>query len=222
MEIKVSNICKSYRKKQVLNNVSFNAQSGMCIGIIGANGSGKSTLLNILSGVSKANSGEFLCDNVNMLKNSKVRNAILGYVPQGTPLIEELTAYDNLRMWYKKADLKAELQSGVLNVLGINDFLKKPVSKLSGGMKKRLSIGCAVAGRPGIILLDEPTAALDLVCKENIYDYLRAFKSAGGIIIIATHEIQEIELCDSLYILKGGCLSPFEFDGNIRRVISSL
>ncbi len=86
--------------------------------------------------------------------------------------MEELSAWDNLRLWYSRDALKRELESGVLKMLGIDTFLKVPVRKMSMGMKKRLSIGCAVYGNPDILLLDEPTAALDIVCKESIYAYI--------------------------------------------------
>ena len=93
---------------------------------------------------------------------------------------------------------------------------------MSGGMKKRLAIGCAVAHKPQILLLDEPSAALDLVCKARISNYLRDFRNNGGIVSLATHDVQEIPLCDSLYILKHGVLNPYTFDGNLNRLAGSL
>ncbi len=222
MYIEVKNISKRFRKKQVLKNACFTAESGICVGLLGANGSGKSTLLNILAGVAKSDNGEFICDGENLFKNTTIRSKKVGFIPQGTPLIEELTAYDNLLMWYKKSDLKRELSQGVLNMLGINEFLKTPVSKMSGGMKKRLSIGCAVSGNPDILLLDEPTAALDLICKESISAYIENFKSKGGIVVIATHDVKELDLCEKVFILKEGSLNPFEFDGDVQRLVSSL
>ncbi|MBQ4630489.1 MAG: ABC transporter ATP-binding protein [Clostridia bacterium] len=220
--MEVRKIKKSYGRKQVLLDVSFKAQKGQCIGILGGNGSGKSTLLSILAGVQRCGGGEFLYEETNMLKNSSLRVKKVGYVPQSTPLLEELTAYDNLRLWYEKDDMKNELATGVLAMLGINEFLKIPVKKMSGGMKKRLSIGCAVAHRPEILLLDEPSAALDLLCKERIYNYMKDFKNLGGTVILATHDLQELPLCDELYILKNGVLTPYTFDGNIHRLAGSL
>lgn len=222
MIIEIKNISKRFKRKQVLKNVSFTAENGICVGLLGANGSGKSTLLNILADVAQCDNGEFLCDGESLLKNTKLRSKKVGFIPQGTPLIEELTAYDNLLMWYKKADLTRELESGVLNMLGINEFLKTPVAKMSGGMKKRLSIGCAVAGNPEILLLDEPTAALDLICKESISAYLESFKAKGGIVVIATHDVKELDLCEKLFILKEGSLKPYDFDGDVQRLVSSL
>lgn len=189
--IEIKQIQKKYKKKAVLTDINLDVQEGSCVGILGGNGSGKSTLLSILAGVQKADNGSFLWGGADLFKNEKIREEILGYVPQGNPLMEELTAWDNLRLWYEKDELKKELDGGVLDMLGIPDFLKVPVRKMSGGMKKRLSIGCSVANHPKLLLLDEPSAALDLICKERIGNYLKDFKAQGGSIILATHDVQE-------------------------------
>ena len=213
---------KKYKKKAVLTDINLDVQEGSCVGILGGNGSGKSTLLSILAGVQKADNGSFLWGGADLFKNEKIREEILGYVPQGNPLMEELTAWDNLRLWYEKDELKKELDGGVLDMLGIPDFLKVPVRKMSGGMKKRLSIGCSVANHPKLLLLDEPSAALDLICKERIGNYLKDFKAQGGSIILATHDVQEIELCDVWYILKKGMLEPYLYDGNVHHLVGKL
>lgn len=222
MEIQIKNIAKSYRKKQVLRDISFTATGGKCIGILGSNGCGKSTLLSVLAGVIPANGGSFLCDGIDLFAQPGIRSQLVGYVPQGTPLIEELTAWDNLLLWYDRKTLKQELENGVLQLLGIQAFLKVPVSKMSGGMKKRLSIGCAMANRPPILLLDEPTAALDLPCKESIANYLRQYKAAGGLLLLTTHDVLELQLCDAWYIMKDGVLTPFTFDGDLKKLVESL
>ncbi len=222
MNMELHNIQKNYKKKQVLRAISLQTNPGCCIGILGGNGSGKSTLLSILAGVQSCNNGSFLWKGIDLLKDGKARAELVGYVPQGTPLLEELTAWDNLLLWYDKKTLKQELKNGVLAMLGIGEFLKTPVNKMSGGMKKRVSIGCSVARKPQILLLDEPTAALDLVCKAQIYRYLADYKKRGGIIVLATHDVQELALCDVWYILKDGVLAPYQYDGNIQRLAEYL
>lgn len=222
MQVQIQSIKKKYGKKSVLRDVTLSCQGGQCIGILGSNGSGKSTLLSILSGVLRCEGGQFLCDGVDLMKDPKRRAHLVGYVPQGTPLMEELTAWDNLLMWYDRDELDQALDNGVLKMLGIREFLKVPVNKMSGGMKKRLSIGCAMAKRPPILLLDEPTAALDLACKESIAEYLRAYKASGGLLLLTTHDVLELQLCDSLYILKDGVLQPFQFDGDLHKLVQSL
>ncbi len=220
--MKVEHIQKSYQKNSILKDVSFSVMEGQCVGILGGNGSGKSTLLGILAGILKADGGSFTYQGLDLIKDQKKRSRLLGYVPQNTPLLEELSAQDNLSLWYDTKQLKKELSAGVLGMLGIGDFLKTPVYKMSGGMKKRLAIGCAVANQPKILLLDEPSAALDLICKTRIFNYLEQFKKQGGIVILATHDVQELPLCDQLFILKNGVLTPFEYDGNVNRLVGQL
>ena len=142
-------ISKSYGKKRILDDISLEVSAGTCVGILGENGCGKSTLLSVLAGTLTGAQGSFFYGTRDLLANRKLRASVVGYVPQGTPLIPELTALDNLRLWYDRRDqLKAELSDGVLAMLGIDSFLKVPVSRMSGGMKKRLAIGCAMAGHP--------------------------------------------------------------------------
>jgi len=221
-KIEIVGIKKNYKNKEVLKNISFETEIGSCVGVLGGNGSGKSTLLSVLAGVLKADAGSFLYKGENLLVNKKAAQEIIGYVPQGNPLMEELTAWDNLRLWYTKAELQEQLQTGVLNLLGIHEFIKVPVNKMSGGMKKRLSIGCCVASNPKVLLLDEPSAALDLVCKERIYNYLEQFKASGGSIVLVTHDTQELELCDKCYILKEGTMTSYQYDGDIHHLAGRL
>ena len=157
--LEIKNICKKYKKNIVLNNVGFEVKSGDCIGLLGENGTGKSTLLSILAGITKADAGEIFYSN-----ESKI-----GYVPQENPLITDLSAKDNLSLWYGK-----NIPS-IVEELGLTDCLDKKVTHLSGGMKKRLSIAIAMAENPNLLLLDEPSAALDLICKQTIRDYLYNF-----------------------------------------------
>ncbi|MBE6767564.1 MAG: ABC transporter ATP-binding protein [Ruminococcaceae bacterium] len=222
MYIEINGIAKSYRRREVLRDVSFTAKDGECIGILGSNGCGKSTLLSILAGVQSADKGSFLLEGDDLFRYTKILREQVGYVPQGTPLMEELTARDNLRLWYTPAETARELDGGVLEMLGIGEFLKIPVSKMSGGMKKRLSIGCAVAKHPSVLLLDEPMTALDLACKQRIFTYLEERKRQGDIVILVTHDVMEMQLCDRWYILKDGVLTPYAYDGDREKLAASL
>lgn len=227
LNLTVQHLKKSFRhgKKKVLHDVCLNAQSGECIGILGANGCGKSTLLSILAGIQPADGGSIQLNGTDVLKTrKKERTSLIGYVPQECPLMEELNALDNLKLWYcdSPLSLQEELKQGFLAMLGIPDFLKVSVKNMSGGMKKRLSIGCAVAENPCILLLDEPGAALDLICKERIEVYLKNFKKKGNTILLATHEEREINLCDRLFLLRDGKLEPLAYDGNIHTLAGKL
>lgn len=209
MELQVNRIQKQYGKKAVLRDVSFTAKSGQCVGFLGENGSGKSTLFGVLAGLIRGE-GSFLLDGEDLLKDERLRQKTVGFVPQSPPLMAELTARDNLLLWYDKKSLEQQLREGSLGMLGIGEFLNLPVRKLSGGMKKRLAIGCAMAQNPRILLLDEPTSALDLVCKESIYRHLRKFEDEGGIVLLATHDVYELQLCDTIHVLKDGVLQAYE------------
>lgn len=190
--IVAKNIFSAYGKKQVLKGVNLSADAGQCVGIVGENGCGKSTLLNILAGLRKADSGEIYAEKT-------------GYVPQEGNLLWELSVLDNLRLWYPdKAELKHSLEQGFLKALGIHKMCRMRAGKLSGGMKKRVCIGCALAGNPPILILDEPAAALDLIGKADIRRYLADYKAQGGAVLIATHEESDLEICDKVYALHDG------------------
>jgi len=200
-------IASAYGKKKVLFNVNITADAGQCTGIVGTNGSGKSTLLNILTGLRAADRGEVYFDGQKAAgKAAKpLFTGYTGYVPQENNLIPELSVMDNLRLWYHdKNVLNQELGQGFLHVLGIDKMCRLKAGKLSGGMKKRVSIGCALAGNPPVLLLDEPDAALDLPGKADIRKYLSLYKGQGGTIILATHDESDLELCDRVFALAGG------------------
>lgn len=213
----MTDITSSYGKRQILKGTSFTAQTGECIGIVGANGCGKSTLLSVLAGTLKPKSGTVIYGDQmawnstgtgGMRGDREVIRRMTGYVPQENPLIPELTVYDNLRLWYPdKQTLRQELEQGFLSLLGIKEFSTKQVSKLSGGMKKRVSIGIAMAGMPPILLLDEPSAALDLACKEDIRKYLLTYMERRGTVVITTHEESELSLCTKIYVMRDGILN---------------
>ena len=211
MKIRIQGIRKSYRSAQMLRGVSMEADEGSMTCILGKNGCGKSTLLSILAGVVRPDSGSFQFEpnnggSIDLFRRRQDASRLIGYVPQSTPLLEELTALDNLRLWYTggRKLLRQELEEGVLKDLDIDQFLHKNVRTLSGGMKKRLSIGCALAHHPRILLLDEPGAALDLLAKEQIVTWLKLFCKKGGIVLLASHELGEIENCNRAYVLKDG------------------
>ena len=221
MKIEIKNIRKNYGKKAVLKDVSFSVEGGKCVGVLGGNGCGKSTLLSILAGVQQADGGSFLYEDKDLFSYPRQRAQLVGYVPQGTPLIEELSAKDNLSLWCSKEKMEKELEDGVFKLLGIDEFLKVTVSKMSGGMKKRLSIGCSIAHDPPILLLDEAMAALDIACKQKIFEYIETHKKRGGIVLLVTHDVMELELCDEWYILKDGEVQPFTYTGDTTALVRS-
>ena len=188
----IEHISKSYGKKQILNDISFVVPDGSAIGILGANGSGKSTLLSCIA--KKYSAG------------SKVR---FGYVPQENPLFDELKPIDNLRMWTnkKKPEILSLLTTPPLCKLGIQNFLDTPVKNMSGGMKKRLSLACALLEHPQILLMDEPFAALDLPAKQDALQFMQYYLGLGNSILIASHEEAVFQFCSHVYLLQNGTLT---------------
>lgn len=216
--IDIVGLKKRYGKRDILKGVTLNIEFGSCIGILGGNGSGKTTILSILAGITDADEGEFICEDYDLLKDDKRRRFLVGIIPQCNPLIEELSGKDNLLLWHDRKYLNMSAKEGIIKELGITKFINKRVSTLSEGMKKRLSIACAVKEHSKILLMDEPGAALDIVAKEIIHEYIKKFTDMGGIVILVTHDEGELNLCDRHYILKDGILNEYRFDGNIKNL----
>lgn len=216
--IDIVGLKKRYGKRDILKGVTLNIEFGSCIGILGGNGSGKTTILSILAGITDADEGEFICEDYDLLKDDKRRRFLVGIIPQCNPLIEELSGKDNLLLWHDRKYLNMSAKDGIIKELGITKFINKRVSTLSEGMKKRLSIACAVKEHSKILLMDEPSAALDIVAKEIIHEYIKKFTDMGGIVILVTHDEGELNLCDRHCILKDGILNEYRFDGNIKNL----
>ena len=210
--LEVSKIEKSYKKKRVLRGVDLTVEKGEFVGIIGANGCGKSTFLSVLSGMTAPNKGTIKLQGEDMCKNPKLFRQYIGYVPQSNPVIEELTVYDNLKLWYAagKRNLENDLKEGIPARFSLDEVRKTKAGKLSGGMKKRLSIACVMAADAPILVLDEPGAALDFPTKQDIGDYLKEFCREGGTVILTSHEEAELALCTRIVALVDGKLVPVD------------
>lgn len=203
------NIVKKYGGRTILNRVTLTVSRGSCVAIAGTNGCGKSTLLNILAGTKPASSGELYIQGKKALAGSRFFNDSIGFVPQENPLFENLSVYDNLRFWYcgNKRSTDKNFFDNIPVVLGLAPYKNHTVEKLSGGLKKRLSIACALANEPPILILDEPGAALDVVCKEDIRQYLLEYKKKGGTIILTSHEDSDLTIADTMYLIEDGHLT---------------
>ena len=204
--LNVEHISFSYRKKEVLRDISFTAKEGDFIGIIGKNGCGKSTLLSVLAGVRPPAGGTVSFDGVPLFSKKGAPAGIIGYVPQLNPLLPELSVRDNVRLWKQKSTAPDTSSDELFLQLELTDVMYTPVAKLSEGLKKRVSIASVLQNHPKILILDEPSAALDLPCKEVIHKQLLTFSEQGGIVLFTSHEEAEFSLCSTLYILKEGRL----------------
>lgn len=214
------NIHKRY-KHTVLNGVHFNAGAGEIIGIAGANGSGKSTLLSVLTAIVKPNKGTVIAEGENLLKNPRALRRYIGYVPQDYALFDNLTALDNIKLWASAygADWHNALpflfpESEFKTDVAEQRFLRQKAGRLSGGMKRRLSIALSLMHDPLYLIMDEPSAGLDLGFQWALREMLQLRRARGKSIIFTSHHADELLCCDRLYVLRNGA---FVYEGAPQR-----
>lgn len=208
--IKVENITKRFKDKLVLDNISFDIEEGEIFGLIGPNGAGKSTLINIITNLMMADSGDVFIEGKNLLKDTIYIKSIIGLVPQELAIIEQLTPYDNLEYFGYLYGLSGKLLKDRINEAlefsGLVDVKKKKISKLSGGMKRRLNIAIAILNHPKILILDEPTVGVDPQSRNHIFDFIKKLSKENNTTIIYTsHYMEEVEhLCSKIFIIDEG------------------
>lgn len=199
--LRVNSLKKRYKKKLVLENLTFTVRPGEIIGLVGENGAGKSTLLRILATIDKPNKGSISFFNYLYSKNRKEIRKYIGYVPQDIAIWEELTVKENM-LFFEKLSLSSKSSEELRQLcLDMNlDKWEEPVKKLSGGMKRKLNIAITLIHEPTMLLLDEPTVGIDLKSKIEIGSYLlKQAKENNRMIIYTSHDMDEINhLCDQV------------------------
>jgi ABC-2 type transport system ATP-binding protein len=207
--IEVEGLQKKYGDLVAVSEVSFTARPGQIFGLLGPNGAGKSTTIGCISGLLTPTAGRIRVLGHDVLLERRASREKLGVVPQELALYEELTATENLRYWggaygLRGADLKQRVQE-VLTATGLLDRANEPVKRFSGGMKRRLNLGCGLVHRPKVLLLDEPTVGVDPQSRVNLLDLVRQQVAAGTCVLYTTHYMEEAEtLCDGLAIIDHG------------------
>ena len=204
--VEVSNICKSYGKKVILNGVSLSALPGEQIALVGRNGCGKSTLMQIMAGLLKADSGTVTYFGKSLKPGSGFSHTV-GYLPQENPLIEELSVADNISLWSGK---KCKKDDPAVKMFFLEDMLREPVYKLSGGLKRRVAIACACVHMPPVMLMDEPTAALDIYYRAEVRKWMKEYRAMNGIIITVTHDSDEMSDSSRCLLIEGGTIKVYE------------
>lgn len=187
--VNVEHVSKKYGKKTVLEDINLYAKCGEQVSIIGKNGCGKTTLMQIMAGVEKPDGGSITYFNQNPLKKQKEFRKLCGYVPQENPLIEEISVKDNLRLW---SHGKLQVDTRIIEMFQLKELMGVRVEKLSIGMKRRVGIACALLEWPPVLLMDEPTTAIDLFYKNSIHQWMKRYLAMNGILIMTTHDEQEI------------------------------
>ncbi|MGM0851210.1 MAG: ABC transporter ATP-binding protein [Bacillota bacterium] len=209
--IEVANVSKRYDSIQALDGIQFNIQKGNCFGLVGPNGAGKSTLMKILSGVLQGFEGDIIVNDHSVCKERMKVKQLIGYIPQDICLEETLTAKDNLTYFGSLYGLKGKIlqkrAAEILEQIGLKDRGKDKVFTFSGGMKRRLNIGCALLHNPSIVIMDEPTVGIDPQSRNSIFSIINQLKAKGSTIIYSSHYMEEVEqLCDSIGLIDKGTL----------------
>lgn len=200
----VKNVTAQYGKRIIIQGVNLEIQAGTRVAITGRNGTGKSTLLQIMAGVATPSKGTISYFGEDITHKRNRYSHYCGYVPQGNPLLEELSVLDNLRLWNGGFKLR---HPEILSMNGLEEIKNERVSTLSGGMKRRLSIACAMLQMPPVMLMDEPTTALDMYYKEKIWEWMDRYQKINGTIIMVTHDKEEIEQCDQKYEVRNKAIT---------------
>lgn len=189
--IRVSNLKKKYGNITVLKGISFNVEEGEIFALLGTNGAGKTTTLECIEGIRKYDGGEISTDGK------------IGVQLQSSSLPIGIKGLEALNLFAKWNNTNVDHEFA--NRLGLNEIMKKEYKSMSTGQKRRLHLALAMTGNPDIVFLDEPTAGLDVEARVALHEEIRRLKSEGKTIIMATHDMAEVEnLCDRLAILKDG------------------
>lgn len=207
--IEVKEIKKSFKNVEAVKGISLTIDDGEILGLLGPNGAGKSTTISIISTLFPPSSGQVLYKDKDIIKNPKEFRQILGVVPQEIALYPELTGYENLKFFGKVYGLRGKELEGrieeVLSIIGLNGRAKDPVKNYSGGMKRRLNIGCALLHKPKFLIMDEPTVGIDPQSRNHILETVKSLRDGGMTIVYTSHYMEEVEyLCDRIYIMDHG------------------
>lgn len=206
--LEVRQLCKSYGDRQVLAPVGFVLPPGQCLGLAGSNGSGKSTLLRLIAQVEKADGGDVLYGGRSVLGDRRFLRNMLGYVPQSAELARELAVRQQLDLWQAACGASGPLPGDIVELLGLEPLMKKPIRALSGGMAQRVSVAMALLSRPRVLLMDEATAGLDQGYAPRLLDWLEGYLSGGGSLIWCSHHPEELDrLCGAVLRLENGRLA---------------
>lgn len=216
--LQVKDLSKVFGQQRALQQVSFNVKKGEVFGFLGPSGSGKTTTVKILTGQLLQTAGE-----VNILGKpaSKMKDADLGRIgilTDNSGLYERMTVQQNLDFYAKLYNAAAGRVEEVLQLVGLAEDKKKPVKKLSKGMKQRVLLARAVLHKPEVLFLDEPTSALDPGNVQKMHDLLRDLNREGTTIFLTTHNMEEAaQLCDRVAFLHEGKIREMDAPNQLQR-----
>ncbi len=223
--LSVKKLNKIYRKNiHALKDLNLEVKEGEILGLLGPNGAGKSTFINILAGVTDKTSGEVIVWGFDLDKNPRQVRVSLGIVPQEINVDPFFTPKKllDLQAGLFGVKKKDRITDTVLDLVALKDKSNSYTRNLSGGMKRRLLIAKALVHKPPIIILDEPTAGVDVELRKNLWDNIRSLRKLGVTIILTTHYLQEAEeLCDRVGIIHKGNLIALDTTENMLNKIQT-
>jgi ABC-type multidrug transport system ATPase subunit len=208
--ILVERVTKSYtvgKKKTVaLNQISFDVAPGTLFGLIGPDGAGKTSLFRILTSLLLPDEGKVWVDGLDVLTDYKILRQRIGYMPGKFSLYTDLTIQENIEFFASLFGTSFEANYDLIKDLyvQIEPFKDRRAGKLSGGMKQKLALCCALIHRPSILFLDEPTTGVDAVSRKEFWEMLQLLKAEGITIIVSTPYMDEANLCDKVALIQAG------------------
>lgn len=209
MVINVKGLVKRYDELIALDHLSFSVREGEIFGLLGPNSSGKTTVINCILSLLKYDKGEIEIFNKPMTPNSYDIKQHIGIVMQNVAVYDELTVYENIDyfcgLYIRDKALRRKYVEEAINFVGLEDYKKFLPKKLSGGLLRRLNIACGVAHKPKLIILDEPTVAVDPQSRNKILEGIEQMNRQGATIIYTSHYMEEVErICSKILILDKG------------------
>lgn len=221
--VTVENITKRYGDTVALNGVSFEVGEGELFGIIGPDGAGKTSLFRIIATLILADSGTANVLGFDVVKDYKELRKRIGYMPGRFSLYQDMTVEENLRFFASVFGTTVEanyhLVEGIYKFL--EPFKKRRAGKLSGGMKQKLALCCALIHKPDILYLDEPTTGVDPVSRKEFWEMLKSLQKEGITIIVSTPYMDEANLCDRIALIKEGRFMQIDTPQRIRERYSA-
>jgi ABC-type multidrug transport system ATPase subunit len=219
--IEIINISKTYKSKTktitALNNISLEIKEGELFGLIGPDGAGKSSLFRILATVLLPDVGSAKILNYDVIKNFKNIRKLIGYMPGRFSLYQDLSVEENLKFFATIFETTIEENYDLISDIykQIEPFKNRRAGKLSGGMKQKLALSCALIHKPKILLLDEPTTGVDPVSRKEFWEILKKLKSQGITILVSTPYMDEANLCDRIALIQNGKILDVDLPENI-------
>lgn len=223
-------LTKSFPGVRAVEALSFDVSAGEIFGLVGPDGAGKTTTLRMLAGIMPPDSGKAAVAGFDIVRDPEGAKHALSYMPQRFGLYEDLTVDENIRFYadlfgVKKTE-REERSAQLLQAAGMNEFRKRLAGKLSGGMKQKLGLVCALIHRPKVILLDEPTTGVDPVSRRDFWRILYELAAEGVAILTSTAYLDEAERCHRVALLNQGkllfCDTPRNLKANMRKGVLSI